>query len=176
MKFLKWLLSMVVIAFIGLVLVGFMLPREISASRTALIAMSVDRVFAEIATPKSAKDWLPVGALDAKTVYEFSGPETGNDAAMKWSNPEFRDYGRGKLTVVQAHPNDRIEYSLDLEKMGTAQMRFELAEDGVKEKIRLQLLSPGYAFHSLDTRAGPVDLRYRDRPVERRNGRAVHAH
>ncbi len=135
MKFLKWLLSMLVIGFIGLVLVGFMLPREISASRTAKLDASVDRVFAEIARPKAARDWLPVGALDDKTVYEFDGPESGNGAAMKWSNPEYRDYGRGRLTVTQAHPNDLIEYLLDLEKMGVAQMRFELAEDGISTRL-----------------------------------------
>ena len=135
MNVLKWFLSMALIAFVGLVIVGFLLPREISATRTIRIAAAPMRVFTEIETPRRARDWLPVGVLDGTTEYSFSGPDAGVGAMMKWSNPEFRDYGRGQLSVVGARAGERVEYALDLEKMGAARMQFELAQEGTGTRL-----------------------------------------
>ena len=135
MQFLKWLLWMFVIAFVGIVLVGFMLPRDIAVTRSMDIGVPVDRAFAEINSPAASKDWVPWGTLDADTVFSFSGPAQGYDARMKWENPKFRDYGRGLQTIVLSEKNRRVVSELNLEKMGDARAEFELTDLGGATRV-----------------------------------------
>ncbi|MEZ5841879.1 MAG: SRPBCC family protein [Hyphomicrobiales bacterium] len=137
MAFLKWLMWMALIAFLGLVMVGFMLPRDISVTRSVTLSAPIERVYAVVSSPRQTKDWLPWGALDGKseTTYSFEGPESGNGAIMIWKNPKFRDYGEGRQTIVSARENERVVSELDLGKMGVSHMTMELFSDGVGTRV-----------------------------------------
>ncbi|HOV03152.1 MAG TPA: SRPBCC family protein [Hyphomicrobiales bacterium] len=139
MAFLKWLMWMTLIAFLGLVMVGFMLPRDIAVTRTTTIAAPVEKVYAEVASPKATRDWLPWGKLDDDTEYAFEGPEAGNGAIMTWKNPKYRDYGMGRQTIVSARPNERVVSELDLGKMGVSHMAIELFSEGVDTRADIKL-------------------------------------
>ncbi|MCC2112322.1 MAG: SRPBCC family protein [Hyphomicrobiales bacterium] len=180
MQFLKWLLWMFVIAFVGIVMVGFMLPRDIAVTRSMDIDVPVERVFAEINRPAASKDWVPWGTLDADTVFSFSGPEEGYDARMKWENPKFRDYGRGLQTIVVSERNRRVVSELNLEKMGDARADFELAELGTGTRVTatfatnlghspfgrwLGLLLDDWLTEDLDSALGKLKTKLETAPV-----------
>ena len=82
MKTLKNILFVVVGLIVLLVLVGFLLPREIHVERSAVIAASPETVYDVVITPKEFNAWSPWADRDTAMTPEYFGPESGVGAGF----------------------------------------------------------------------------------------------
>lgn len=108
---------------------GFLLPREITASRTVLINAAPGAVFPHVNSLKAMSKWSPWSARDPQMKTLFSGPESGVGASMSWSsdNPEV---GTGTQIIVASTPDQSMEMTLDFGEMGQGAAGFELVPEG----------------------------------------------
>lgn len=112
-------ISIVVGALIALfIVIGLFLPRTWEVSRSATMAASKDRIYAEVANLHNFTKWSPWNDEKDKTLqYTYSGPEIGVDAQQDWTSEKM---GKGWLKIVKADPDTGIVYDLFID-MGSMQ-------------------------------------------------------
>jgi len=125
MKTLKNILFVVVGLIVLLVLVGFLLPREIHVERSAVIAASPETVYDVVITPKEFNAWSPWADRDTAMTPEYFGPESGVGAGFTWSS-EQDDVGSGKYEISGVVQNERVDVALDFGEMGTSSSAYIL--------------------------------------------------
>lgn len=108
-----------------LVLVGFILPRNVEVSRTVAIAASPEEVFPYINSLKKFNEWSPWADYDPNTKYVFSGPESGKGMRVDWTSEE-ENVGSGSQEIIESIENELVRTSLDFGMQGTAEALFTL--------------------------------------------------
>lgn len=97
-------LAVVLLAFLAL---GFLLPSEWSAQRSAWIDAPPDSVFPLVNSPAGWNEWTPWP--DAGKAVE--GPESGVGASQLWDDP---DYGSGRFTITASEAPKHMEYEVSV--------------------------------------------------------------
>jgi len=93
-----------------LVVVGWLLPREITIQRDIGIDKPADAIFPWVANLKTWPDWTMWNKReDPSLEYSYSGPESGLGAAMSWTAKKLGD---GTLTISDAKPDQFIRYEM----------------------------------------------------------------
>jgi uncharacterized protein YndB with AHSA1/START domain len=114
-RLLKALLVLVVVFCAG----GFLLPATTRVEREITIARPPADVFAMVDSFRRFNEWSPWHGRDPKTVYTYEGPERGVGASMRWSS-EQSDVGKGRQTILESMPDQRVRIRLEFEGQGDA--------------------------------------------------------
>ncbi len=118
-KFIIGLLGAVVL-FVG---VAFLLPRDVSVSREALINAPPDKVFAYLNDLKKFDEWSPWSKGDPDMKQTYTGPSAGVGQKVAWQSNE---YGSGSQEIVASEPGKLVRTALDFGDQGTADAAFKL--------------------------------------------------
>lgn len=95
------------------VVVGWLLPREVTVERAIGIDKPADAIFPWIASLKMWPDWTVWNKQeDPSLVYTYSGADAGRGASMTWTAKKM---GSGSLTITDAAPGRYIRYTLRLQ-------------------------------------------------------------
>lgn len=99
------------IVLIGLLLIGFLLPAEWSASVERTVDAAPTDVLALIDAPEGWRTWTTWPDSTRR-----SGPERGAGATMSW---EDRELGRGRFRIEEASGTE-VRYSVSVEGVGSS--------------------------------------------------------
>lgn len=127
MRFLVRILIGLVVLAVLFAAAGFLLPREVSISRSVKIEATPDKVFPHVNNLKSFTAWSPWQAMDPAMAQTFDGPEEGVGAKMTWAS---KVVGDGTQEIVASTLNERVENSLTFSGMSPSTAVFSLEEAG----------------------------------------------
>lgn len=102
-------------------------PRIVHVERSVMIHASAEQIFPYVNDLRTANEWSPWADRDPDLVVEFSGPDAGVGAVMRWSGNDA--VGTGAQEITLSEPPIRLEVALDFGPDGTAVAFFDL-EDG----------------------------------------------
>ena len=134
MLFLKRILTLLVVIILALVLVSFLLPRDVKVARSIEIDAPAAEVFAKVNGLKAGADWSPLLSRDPEVNLQYLGPDTGVGAKLEWSS-EHPQVGIGKQEIVESIENQNVVTALDFGGQGTALAAFNLVEADGKTTI-----------------------------------------
>ncbi|MFT4620846.1 MAG: hypothetical protein ACI90Y_002177 [Polaromonas sp.] len=140
MKFLKRLISVIVIlgaAFIG---GAYLLPQEVTISRSVMIEAAPDAIFPHVNSMQSTEGWSPWLSRDPEVQLAYSGPEMGVGNTLEWQSDEPA-VGNGRQEIVVSVENELVETALDFGDMGTAKAAFILEGSGGSTEVTWTLVS-----------------------------------
>jgi hypothetical protein len=111
-------------------------PSAYHVERQVEVAAPADVVFAEVNDLHNWAAWSPWEKIDPAMQRTFEGPAAGVGAAYSWSstNP---DAGKGKMTVLESLPGQRVAIELAFEEPfeNVAQVTFTLAPAGTGSSV-----------------------------------------
>lgn len=136
MNLMKGVITVVALALLAFVGVGFALDGRWSATRTAELAASVDEVFPYVNELEGWDRWTPWDHVQ-DTV---TGPAAGVGATRSWDDPQW---GQGVWRLTESEPPTRVAYEVQveggslvtrgeirLEPLGTGRTRVHWTESG----------------------------------------------
>ena len=129
MKFLKWLLIVLLGLVLLLVVVALFLPKQVKVDRAISIDAPPYVVYGLLDNYRRFNEWSPWAKLDPKTEYEFSGPDSGVGAKMTWKS-DHPHVGSGYQEITEAVINQRIKNHLDFGENGNGDAAFILKPEG----------------------------------------------
>ncbi|MES2038015.1 MAG: SRPBCC family protein [Pseudomonadota bacterium] len=132
MKIIKWSAGILITAIALILAIAYSLPNEYKVVRSVQIHATPAKIFPLIATPKEWKNWSVWNQRDPNMKMEFSGPESGTNAAWEWKSAS---QGNGGMKLSHASPFREIDYELHFEGMGkpsTGSFLLEAQPDGTK--------------------------------------------
>ncbi len=110
---------------------GAFLPKDFRVERSIEIDAPPEVVFDEVNSLREWDAWSPWKAKDPSIQNEYSGPESGVGAKVRWTS---ENSGEGTQTITLSERPTRIETALDFGDMGqpNADWTFEPTGDGTK--------------------------------------------
>ena len=128
MRILKRLLGILVVFVIALVAIAYLLPREITVTRSITISASSETIFPHVNSLQAGAKWSPWLDRDPDVVLNYEGPESGVGNKLAWAS-DHPQVGNGVQEITLSTENQRVENALDFGDMGTALAWFDLAEN-----------------------------------------------
>lgn len=125
MKTLKRVLIGIVAVIVLVLVVGFVLPRQVHIERSIVINAPQAQLFDALDGFKRFNEFSPWAALDPNTQYSYSGPESGVGAKMSWTSTDSK-VGSGTNEIVESTPPNFIRTRLVFGDQGPAEARFKL--------------------------------------------------
>lgn len=95
-------------ALLAVLAIGFFLPGEWSAERSALIPAPPGEVYPHLESAEAWDRWTP----SPETGVELFGPEGGEGSGRRWDDP---GYGRGEFVITDAEPPRAVSYAVEVE-------------------------------------------------------------
>lgn len=131
MKVLKTVVLVLLALVVVVVGVGAFLSKDFRVERSIEIDASPEVVFDEVNSLRTWDAWSPWKVRDPSIQNEYSGPESGVGAKVRWTSEKS---GEGTQTITLSDRPKRIETALDFGEMGqpTADWTFEPVGDGVR--------------------------------------------
>ncbi len=108
MRFLKTLLSAILIILILIVVVGLFIPTSYRVERSIVIAAAPEKIHEYVGDLKKWDDWTPWREEDPTIVVTRGGKTSGVGASQSWVG----DRGDGALTITRDSPKEGIEYDM----------------------------------------------------------------
>ena len=102
-----------------LALVGFLLPRQVTVSRSVIIDAPPEAIFPHLNDLKATAAWSPWLERDPDLQVVYEGPEQGVGQRMSWVS-EVQSVGSGSQEITASTENERVETALDFGAQGTA--------------------------------------------------------
>jgi uncharacterized protein YndB with AHSA1/START domain len=103
-----------VVAIGALVLFIAARPGEFRISRSALIPAPAQAVYDQVIDLHHWDSWSPWAKLAPAAAGSYEGPPAGVGSSLAWSGN--RQVGQGRMTIIDAQPNERIRIRLDFVK------------------------------------------------------------
>lgn len=129
-KVLLFLLGLIILMAIATIF----LPTKSHVERSLTINAPASNVYTQVANLKNWEKWSPWNKADPgmKLTYSSNNP-VGKGAHYSWVGTNDQS-GKGKLTIVEAAPNQSLKTKLDFEGMGTSYgtWKFEPSGNGTK--------------------------------------------
>ncbi|MEM8728619.1 MAG: SRPBCC family protein [Pseudomonadota bacterium] len=144
------ILAALVVVLILVALGGFLLPRDVSVSRSIDIDAPADAIFPYVNSMQKTSEWSPWLDRDPDIQLSYGGPDAGVGNTMSWTS-DVPDVGSGSQEITASTENSQVKTALDFGDMGTADATFDLAPEGTGTKVT-------WSFHT-DTGMNPV-MRY----------------
>jgi len=126
MRFLKWLLAVVLLLGGVFAVGGMLLPDQVELERSVRIERPPSQVFDLLNGFGRFNEWSPWADYDASARYEFAGPSQGVGAVLRWRG----DRMEGSQTITAVEPGRRITVALDFGASGDAVAEFRLEPAG----------------------------------------------
>ncbi len=122
------LLAIVVV----ILIVGFMLPRQVTVERSVTIDQPAEVIFEVLSDFRHFSQWSPWHEADPDAGYRIEGPPSGVGATLVWSDEAGS--GAGRLWIVGVSPNERIDMEMEL---GDSEVEsyFRLEPDGLGQRV-----------------------------------------
>lgn len=140
MRLIKWIAGGLAVLVVAFVVVGMILPREVTVARSIEIDAPASDVFPHVNSLKAAAAWSPWLGLDPEVKLTYSGPDAGAGAKLEWTS-DMRNVGSGVQVITASVPDSQVVTDLDFGDMGTAVAAFNLVEEGGKTRITWDLVS-----------------------------------
>lgn len=130
-KILRWLL-IIVVGFLG---IGLLLPGTSHVERMIDIASPAPVVYDQINELKNWMAWSPWAKLDPNAKWAYSEPlSSGVGSYYTWAGND--QVGEGKLTILEAKPNEFLHCKMEFKGEGDSFADFKLtAKDSTATKI-----------------------------------------
>lgn len=109
MKILKVLLIIIVLAVVGVLIAGLIMPKDYEVNRTVAIEADARIVSDHIKSLENMQAWSPWADYDTNMVVSYEGPNGAVGSKSSWSGNE--DVGSGSQEVTLITP-ERIELKL----------------------------------------------------------------
>ncbi len=127
MRFLKRTLLSLIVVLALLAAISFLLPREVTVTRSTVINAEPSEIFPLISSLQAASEWSPWMGIDPDMVQTYSGPETGVGNRLDWTS-DHPNVGNGRQEIIAMTPNESVKTALDFGAQGTAEALLEMAE------------------------------------------------
>lgn len=125
MKLVFGLLKGFAIVVIALIAIAFLLPSEVSVSRSTVIAAPTEDVFPHVNSMQATEAWSPWLSRDPNVELSYDGPEEGVGNTLRWASDE-PSVGNGIQVITASIPNERVETAIDFGPQGLASAYFDL--------------------------------------------------
>lgn len=125
MRLIKRILGFVVILCLVLTAVAYLLPRNVSVSRSVNIAAAPEAVFEHVNSMQKFSEWSPWSDRDPDMQVTYSGPDAGVGNKMDWTS-DHPNVGNGTQVITASTPGESVETTLDFGPMGTAEAAWVL--------------------------------------------------
>ena len=119
MVIIKRILLSCVALLVLLVVVGFLLPRDVRVERSVEIDASPQAVFMMVNDFQQFNRWQPWAQIDPTTRYVYEGPATGAGSRMTWYS-DHPQVGDGMQEITLSEPYSRVRMALDFGTGGLA--------------------------------------------------------
>jgi effector-binding domain-containing protein len=143
---LKRILVIIVALLVVLAVVGLLLPRRASVTRSVAIARPASLVYATVNSFQLFPKWSPWQNLDPNMRQSTEGPRDGVGAKLIWSGND--KVGSGSQVITASTLNQSVASDIDLGKMGVARSNLLLVPDGPATQVTWTL--------DIDLGANPV--------------------
>lgn len=135
-RILAGLLALVLLLVAG----AYLLPREVTVTREAVIAAPPQAVFPWVNSLQKTAEWSPWMGLDPNLKVTYEGPESGVGNRMIWVSEDPK-VGNGSQEITVSEPDSRVDSALDFGGMGTATAWVLLTPEGEGTKVTWGLVS-----------------------------------
>jgi len=133
-KFFKKAALWIGLLILALILFSFLLPKEVTVSRSITIDAPIDRVFDQVNDLRNWEKWSPWKRMDPMMEMTFSNPPVGQGAFYKWISKD-KHLGSGTLTLAKVANNEQIVTALHFEKWGDASATFDFGHRGKEVEL-----------------------------------------
>ena len=89
-------------------------PSDFRVSRTGRISAPPEVVFENVNDLHKWEAWSPWAKMDPNAKSTYAGPIAGPGSSMEWNGNN--KVGAGRMTIMESHPNERIEIKLEFFK------------------------------------------------------------
>ena len=134
MRLLKRLFATLLVVVIALVAIAYLLPREVTVTRSTTIDAAPAKVFAQVNSLQAGAQWSPWLDRDPDVQLIYSGPDSGVGNKLQWAS-DHPQVGNGTQEITASTENERVETALDFGDMGTGAAWFALAPQGEGTEI-----------------------------------------
>jgi effector-binding domain-containing protein len=134
MRIVKKTLVFLGILVVILIVVGFLLPRQVHVERSTTIAAPRATVFTIVNGFRMFSKWSPWAELDPNMKVTIEGPEWGVGAKQSWSG-DPKKVGSGSEVITDSVPYESLTCALDFGEQGKAISRFTFATEGDNTKV-----------------------------------------
>ncbi|MEP6646269.1 MAG: SRPBCC family protein [Saprospiraceae bacterium] len=117
------------ILILAIILFSFLLPKEVTISRSITINAPIDRVFDEINDLRNWEKWSPWKRMDPMMEMTFSNPPVGQGAYYKWVSKD-KHLSSGTCTLANVTANEDIVTALHSDEWGDSSASFHFAHKG----------------------------------------------
>jgi hypothetical protein len=135
LSYLKGALLLLVIGVAGFLGYVSTLPDDFTISRSITIDASPEQLFPWINNLHKSHEWSPWIKLDPNAKYTFEGPDEGVGASQSWVGND--KVGEGKMTIIDARPNEEVTMKLEFKKPmeDTSTAKLALSPQDAKTKV-----------------------------------------
>ena len=124
LRILFWAISLLMAVF---VFGAFLLPSEVSVTRSTVIRTTPGKVFDTLQNLKKWESWGPWFQRDPFLDKVYSGPESGNGALLAWSS---KKEGTGKMKITFTRAPSTVQLAVEFGESGEAEMAFDVSGTG----------------------------------------------
>ena len=140
MRILRWIGIVVIVLAVVFVAGAYLLPREVTITRSIEVNAPADQVFPHVNSMKATEGWSPWLERDPNVQLTYTGPDEGVGATLAWASDQ-RDVGVGTQVIVTSETDKRVETDLDFGDMGTAKAAFILDPAGEGTNVTWTLVT-----------------------------------
>lgn len=111
MNILKKILIVIVVFAALIVVIGYLLPRNVSLERSLMIDASADVIWQEIKGVKRMANWQPWNKMDPDMKIVYSGPDYGIGSKSEWDSQD-ENVGQGTQEIIESVENEKIRVEM----------------------------------------------------------------
>lgn len=134
-KALLLVLALIVVVVVGVLVAASMQPKEYRLERSMATTANPGAVYVVMCDFNRFKDWSPFMKLDPNAKVVVEGPACAPGQTYTWDGND--DAGAGKMTLVNAVPNQTVEIKLEFTRPmpDSADTSWSVKTDGGKTLI-----------------------------------------
>ena len=135
MRFLRNVISSLLVLVVVLVVIAYLLPQTVTVERSIVIDAPPEAIFPHVNSLKANEAWSPWLDRDPDIQLAYEGPDEGVGSKLTWAS-DHPQVGSGTNTITASVPNRRVETALDFGSMGTADAWVDLAPSGGGTEVK----------------------------------------
>ncbi len=136
-KLLKILAIMFGVVIAVFIIVGLLLPRHFTVSRSVTVGAPPPVVFALVNDLSNWETWSPWATKDPTMEVTMGEITVGEGGSYSWAGEES---GEGSLTILKSVENEAIETALDFGSRGQANGVWRFEPDGAGTRVTWELV------------------------------------